>query len=71
MVNYTTISIPKPLADRIKEHLEKSSFSSLSDYTVYILRMILSSAEMRKGQKAFKKEDEDDLKKRLLAMGYI
>lgn len=71
MVQYTTISIPKPLADKLKEHLNGTSFNTLSNYATYILRMILSSAEMRKGEKAFRREDEDDLKNRLRAMGYI
>ena len=71
MVEYTTVSIPKPLADRLREMLQGTSFNTLSNYTTYILRMILSSAEMRKGSNAFTKEDEDELKKRLHAMGYI
>ena len=71
MVQYTTVSIPKPLADKLKEHLKGTSFNTLSNYTTYILRMILASAEVRKGERAFSKEDEKDLKKRLKAMGYI
>jgi len=71
MVQYTTISIPKPLAEKLKKFLKGTSFSSLSDYTTYILRMILLSAEMRKGKMAFTREDEEELKKRLKVMGYI
>ena len=71
MVQYTTISIPKPLAEKLKERLKDTSINTLSNYTTYILRMILLSSEMRKGSKAFTKEDEDELKKRLSAMGYI
>jgi hypothetical protein len=70
MVDYTTISIPRPLAERLKEKLKGTSFNTLSNYTTYILRMILLSADM-KGSRAFSHEDEEELKTRLRAMGYI
>ena len=70
MVEYTTISIPKLLAEKLRERLRDTSFNTLSNYTTYILRMILLSSDM-KGSRAFSQEDEEELKKRLRAMGYI
>ena len=71
MGEYTTISIPKDLADRIKKRLETSSFRSLSEYTIYILRQIEIAAEMREKSKGFTKEDEKEIERRLKALGYI
>ncbi|MHA1197246.1 MAG: CopG family transcriptional regulator, partial [Promethearchaeota archaeon] len=31
-VEYTTVSIPKPLADKIKERMKGTGFSSVSSY---------------------------------------
>lgn len=74
MTNITTISIPKPLADKIKQRIKGTGFNSVSGYVTYVLRQVLSSIEGRekaKGQEAFSKEDEEKVKSRLRSLGYI
>ena len=42
---YTTVSIPKPLYDKIKELIKDTGFTSVSDYVTYVLREIVASIE--------------------------
>ncbi|MFC2174359.1 CopG family transcriptional regulator [archaeon] len=71
MSNYTTVSIPTELADKVKDRIAGTGFRSMSEYTTYVLRQIVSSAEMREDTKAFTKEDKEEIKHRLKALGYI
>ncbi len=72
MTNITTISIPKPLADKIKQRIEGTGFNSISSYVTYILRQVLSSIEQKnKEEEVFSKNDEEEIKKRLKNLGYI
>ncbi|QSG05796.1 ribbon-helix-helix domain-containing protein [Halapricum desulfuricans] len=41
MTEYTTVSIPKDLADRVEETIEGTSFSSTSDLVRFLLRSIV------------------------------
>ena len=71
-VEYTTVSIPKPLADKIKERMKGTGFSSVSSYVTYVLRQVLSSIEEEERSKeAFTKEEEEKVKQRLRDLGYI
>ena len=71
-VEYTTVSIPKPLANKVKERMKGTGFSSVSSYVTYVLRQVLSSIEQdRREKQAFTKEDEERVKQRLRALGYI
>jgi len=71
-VEYTTVSIPKPLASKIKERMKGTGFSSVSSYVTYVLRQVLSSIEQDEREKqAFTKEEEEKVKQRLRDLGYI
>jgi len=71
-VDYTTVSIPKPLADKVKERMKGTGFSSVSSYVTYVLRQVLSSIESEeKSKQAFTKDEEDKVKQRLRDLGYI
>jgi Arc/MetJ-type ribon-helix-helix transcriptional regulator len=41
MTDYTTVSIPKDLGDRVEETIEGTSFSSTSDLVRFLLRSIV------------------------------
>ena len=69
--NITTVSIPKPLADKIKKRLKGTGFNSVSSYVTYVLRQVISSLEEEKKKEAFSKEDEEKIKERLRNLGYI
>ena len=68
---YTTISIPTPLAEKIKKHIEGTGFTNVSSYVTYVLREILAGIEEEKTDEAFTKEDEERIKERLRALGYL
>jgi Arc/MetJ-type ribon-helix-helix transcriptional regulator len=69
---YTTISIPTPLANKIKNRIKDTGFNSLSSYVTYVLRQVISSIEEEEQEKeAFSKEDEEKIKERLRALGYL
>jgi len=66
---YTTISIPSQLAGKIKKRIEGTGFHSLSSYVTYVLREVISGVEEE--DEAFSKEDEEKVKDRLRALGYL
>ncbi len=67
---YTTVSIPKPLYDKIKERIQDTGFTSVSDYVTYVLREILASLDEEE-EEVFSEEEEEKVKERLRALGYI
>jgi len=68
---YTTISIPTPLAEKIKKRIEGTGFNSLSSYVTYVLREVISNTSEDDHEEAFSKEDEEKVKERLRALGYL
>jgi Arc/MetJ-type ribon-helix-helix transcriptional regulator len=68
---YTTISIPTPLANKIKERIDGTGFNSLSSYVTYVLREVISNVEDDEQEEAFSKDDEEKVKDRLRALGYL
>ncbi len=71
-VEYSTVSLPKPLIEKIKERMKGTGFPSVSSYVTYVLRQVISSIEdEEKTKEAFSKEDEEKVKQRLRDLGYI
>ncbi|MFX1303252.1 MAG: CopG family transcriptional regulator [Promethearchaeota archaeon] len=71
-VEYTTVSIPKPLVEKIKQRMKGTGFSSVSSYVTYVLRQVISSIEEdERSKQAFTKEEEEKVKQRLRDLGYI
>jgi Arc/MetJ-type ribon-helix-helix transcriptional regulator len=71
-LNITTISIPKPLAEKIKKRCEGTGFNSVSSYVTYVMRQVLSKVENESQPKeAFSEEDERKVKERLKSLGYL
>ena len=68
----TNISIPTPLAEKLKKRMEGTDFQSISEYVSYILRQVISKIEAdEKERKVFSKEEEEKVKERLRNLGYI
>ena len=69
---YTTVSIPTPLAENIRNRIEGTGFNSISSYVTYILRQVLSSMDEENADTSkMRKEDEKEVKRRLKALGYL
>ena len=65
---FIEVLIPTSLFEKIKERIKGTDFSSVSGYVTYVLREVLSEEEEGK---EFSKEDEEKIKARLRALGYI
>ncbi len=65
---YTTVSIPTTLANKLKEKLKETGFKNLSDYVTYILREVLAEWE---NEEELSQDEEELIKERLRALGYL
>lgn len=66
---FTDISIPTSLYQKIEERIKGTEFPSVSSYVAKVLDDNLSSK--KEAKEAFSKEDEEKVKERLKALGYI
>ena len=65
-MKYTTVSIPRPLNDKIKKFIKKTGFASTSAFVTFILREILLE---KKGKPSGLGEEK--IKEHLKALGYL
>ena len=65
---FAEVLIPTSLFNKIEERIKGTGFSSVSSYVTYVLKEVLSEEEE---VKTFTKEDEEKIKARLRALGYI
>lgn len=66
---FTTVSIPTPLFKKVEERIKGTGFTSVSSYVTYVLREVVSEEEEE--TEPFTKQDEERVKDRLRALGYI
>lgn len=63
-----TLSIPKSLYLKAEEYIKKyGGFSSVEELVEFVLEEVLSEEE----QGGYSKEDEEKIKERLRALGYL
>jgi len=67
---FTKISIPTALFKKIKEMIKDRGFPSVSSYVTYVLKELIEDEE-EETKETFTKEDEEKIKARLRALGYI
>ena len=65
-----TIEIPESLFERVMVRIEGTKFQSVSDYVVNVLREKLASEEKQEPAR-YTKEEEEKIKDRLKALGYL
>ncbi|WP_247731447.1 ribbon-helix-helix domain-containing protein [Halovivax limisalsi] len=68
MTEYTTVSIPKELADRVEETIEGTSFTSTSDLVRFLLRSIVIQRQ-RSGE--LTEAEFEEITDQLRALGYL
>ncbi|MFB6162887.1 MAG: ribbon-helix-helix domain-containing protein [Halococcoides sp.] len=68
MAEYTTVSIPTDLADRVEETIEGTSFQSTSDLVRFLLRSIVIQHE-REDQ--LTEADFEEITSQLRDLGYL
>lgn len=57
------------LYGRIEERVKETGFGSVDEYVTFVLEEVLK--EEGEGETAFSKEEEEEVKKRLRALGYL
>ena len=70
MSDKATIKIPRQLYDSLKNIIEGTGFSSVTDFVVYILRDIAASGKINSDMSMTKKEIEE-IRDRLKKLGYL
>jgi hypothetical protein len=65
----TPLHIPKSLYKRLERNLEGTGFPSVSSYATHILRRHI--LKMEEGEKPITDEEEEKIKERLRALGYL
>lgn len=73
------IEIPKEIAERLQKRVDESDgeFKTVEDYVKYILEQVVERlanegpAEEKKEEQTFSEEDEEKVKERLRALGYL
>ena len=68
MTEYTNVSIPKDLADRVEETIEGTSFSSTSDLVRFLLRSIVIQHQ-RQGE--LTEAEFEEITDQLQDLGYL
>ncbi|MFH5799079.1 ribbon-helix-helix domain-containing protein [Haladaptatus sp. DYF46] len=68
MTEYTTVSIPKDLADRVDETIDGTSFSSTSDLVRFLLRSIVIQHQ-RQGR--LTESEFSEITDQLRELGYL
>ncbi|MEF8785475.1 MAG: ribbon-helix-helix domain-containing protein [Haloarculaceae archaeon] len=68
MTEYTTVSIPKDLGDRVEETIEGTSFSSTSDLVRFLLRSIVIKHQ-QEGE--LTEAEFDEIADQLKDLGYL
>ena len=58
---HTTVSIPKPLFDKIKKRIRGTGFASVSEYVTFVLREVIASLEEEEKKEVFTKEEEEKI----------
>ena len=65
-----SVSLSTELYGRIEERVKATGFGSVDEYVRFVLEEVLKE-EGEEEEKAFSKEDEEEVKKRLKALGYL
>jgi len=65
---FTNVAIPTALFRKIEEKIKGTEFASVSSYITYVLREIVAEEEK---EEPLTKEDEERVKARLRALGYL
>lgn len=64
---YTTVTIPKPLFEKLEKAIAGTGFSSVSDYITYVLRELVSELNER----GISGKSKDGVIRKLKALGYV
>jgi len=64
------VFLPVELYSRVEERVEATDFGAVDEYVIFVLEEILKD-EGGEEDRAFTKEEEEEVKKRLRGLGYL
>jgi Arc/MetJ-type ribon-helix-helix transcriptional regulator len=64
------VYLPAELHGRIEERVRETGFDSVDEYVIFVMEEVLKD-EGEEQEMAFSKEEEEEVKKRLKALGYL
>lgn len=67
---YGEIKIPKDLINKIAERVKETEFGSVDEYVTFVLEEVVKDDD-GEIQEVFSEEDEEKVKERLRALGYL
>ena len=67
-MKYTTVSIPKPLHDKVKKFIKNTGFASTSAFVIFVLRELLIQNERNERPLV---AGEAEIKEHLKHLGYM
>jgi hypothetical protein len=67
-----TLKIPRPLYERLRQVIEGTGFHSVTEFSVYVLRDLVSGqAPSPRGEDGLTHEEIAAIRRRLQALGYL
>ena len=66
---FTSVEIPKQLYEEIAKRVDNTEFNSVSEYVSFVLEEVIKEEEEE--DISFTKEDEEKVRERLQALGYL
>jgi len=70
MKERVTIKIPRKLYEQLRDMIEDTGFSSVTDFIVYVMRDIVAGGKL-KGRDTLTEEEVKLIRERLKRLGYI
>ena len=69
-IEYGEIKIPKDLIAKIEERVKETEFGSVDEYATFVLEEVVKD-DGEDIEEVFSEEDEEKVKERLRALGYL
>jgi len=71
MEDKVAIEIPKDLYGKIMERVKETDFESVDEYATFVLQEVIRELSGEEPEEVFSEDDEEKVKERLLALGYL
>ena len=65
------VFLPVVLYSKIEERVHATEFDSVEEYVTYVMEEILREDEIEEEEPTFSEAEEEEVKKRLRALGYL
>ena len=71
MSDKVTLKIPRSLYEKLKEVIDGSSYRSVNEFVVYVLRDLVAEKVNTTSESALTQEESAIIRKRLHRLGYL